>query len=240
MVKILCVTALGSINHTGYVAAMTDKLSQKIISLRRSLGINQSDFGRIFGVTQSTVSRWEKGSVPSSIELAALASKAGVSVNEFIGSNEPLIQSAPRLMVRGSVQAGVWREAWQWDEGDWFPYTGGTHINAPLDRRFGLVVDGESMNEVYPPGTILDCVHIIGSGMGEIVNGQRVIVVRKRFLDGYEATVKEFRTSGNKSWLMPRSNNPEFQTPIEIGTEEDGVEETRIIAVVCGSYRPEF
>jgi phage repressor protein C with HTH and peptisase S24 domain len=140
--------------------------------------------------------------------------------------------------VKGEVQAGVWKEAWQWEPDDWQPYQGGSHIDAQADRRFGLVVVGESMNEVYPPGTILDCVHIIG-GMEQVRDEQHVIVIRKKFADGCEATVKQFRRMDGKAWLVPRSTHPAFQTPIEMGNEGPDIEETVVIAVVRGSYKPE-
>lgn len=177
--------------------------------------------------------------MPEPPELAQLAKMANQSLEEFIGADFEASNPQPTLMVKGDVQAGVWRSAWEWDEEDWQPYTGGAHIDAPLDRRFGLIVRGESMNEVYPPGTILDCVHTIGSGIEDIQDRQRVIVIRKRFDDGLEATVKEFRREGSRAWLVPRSTSPAFQAPIEFGSEEDGIEETVIIAVVKGSYRPE-
>lgn len=235
----ICVAELGPVRPMLYRPRMVDDLATKIRKFRQSLGLNQQDFGDMFGVTQGSVSRWEKGSMPDPSALAAMAGRMGVDLRQLIGADfDGAALNGPRLYVKGAVAAGVWREAVQWDEGEWQPYTGGDHFSAPKESRYGLRVDGESMNMVYPPGTILDCVSIIGTGLAPL-NGQRVIVVRQRIDGGYESTVKEYVRDGDKEWLVPRSYNPGFQTPIEIGTLEDGIVETVIMAIVKGSYRPE-
>lgn len=217
---------------------MSSDLATKIRNLRVAKGLNQAEFAALFDVSQSTVTRWETGSIPNGDKLAMLAKTAGVELSEFIGADFEAAPSSKQLWVKGEVQAGVWKEAWQWEPDEWQPYQGGSHIDAPEDRRFGLVVIGESMNEIYPPGTILDCVHLIG-GLENIRDEQNVIVIRKKFTDGCEATVKQFRKIDGRCWLMPRSNHPAFQTSIEIGNEDPEIEETVVIAVVRGSYKPE-
>ena len=217
---------------------MSIDLASKIRKLRQSRGLNQADFGALFDVTQSTVTRWENGAVPAGDKLAQIAALAGVDLSDLIGADFEAAPPLNKLWVKGEVQAGVWKEAWEWEPDDWQPYQGGAHVETSADRRFGLVVVGESMNEVYPPGTILDCVHLIG-GLEDIRDKQNVIVVRKKFTDGCEATVKQFRHLDGKFWLVPRSNHPAFQTAIEIGNEDPDIEETVVIAVVRGSYKPE-
>lgn len=235
----ICVSELAIGPPLPYRPRMSDDLATKIRKFRQSLGMNQQEFGEQYGVTQGSVSRWEKGSMPDPSALASMAGQMGVDLRQLIGADfEGAALSGPRLYVKGSVAAGVWREDVQWDEGEWQPYTGGDHFSAPKDARYGLRVEGESMNAVYPPGTILDCVSTIATGAVPL-NGQRVIVVRQRMDGAYESTVKEYVREGDKEWLVPRSYNPAFQTPIELGTVEDGIVETTIMAIVKGSYRPE-
>lgn len=218
---------------------MADDLSTRIQSLRRKLGLNQSEFGKKLGVNQATVSRWEKGSIPDGIMLRAIAALGGIDVDGLLDGDIVSTANGPTLYIKGEVAAGVWREALELDRDDWEPYQGGTHFEAPADARFGLRVVGESMNEVYPPGTILDCVATIHADWREYRSGQRVIVVRKRWSGEIEATVKELMLDGENKWLLPKSRNPAFQTPILITGPDDEIEETRIIAIVKGSYRPE-
>lgn len=234
----ICAGELARQTLVRYAGHMHD-LATKIRLLRQSLGVNQTDFGERLGVTQGTVSRWEKGSMPESEALTALAELMGTDVRALLNADfsaAPQLQQ--KLFIKGAVAAGVWKEAVQWPEDEWMEYIGGAHIEVSNDLRFGLVVEGESMNDIYPPGTILDCVSTIGNGI-QPESGQRVIVIRRRFDGECEATVKELVVDREgKHWLVPRSNNPAFQNPIALYDDAD-VEETVITAIVRGSYRPE-
>lgn len=216
-------------------------LADRIKRLRIERGWNQTELAERLGVTQATVSRWEKGSLPDARLLAALAELAGASVKDFIDSSTTSAPSAPllnRYYVRGEVAAGVWATAYEWVQQDWLPYSGGAHIEAPAGSRYGLMVKGQSMNQVYPEGTILDCVSI--EQAGEPKSGQRVIVERHRVTGEVEATVKEYVVDdGGRVWLVPRSFSPEFQAPIAVSDPGEGVAEVRVVALVVGSYRPE-
>lgn len=236
---ILCGSALGTPATLPYRRDMADSLSTRIQSLRRKLGLNQAEFGKRLGVNQATVSRWEKGSIPDGVMLRAIATEGGVDVATLLDGDIESTSNGPTLYIKGEVAAGVWREALDWDREDWVPYQGGTHFDAPADARFGLRVTGESMNEVYPPGTVLDCVATIHAELREYRSGQRVIVCRKRWTGEVEGTVKELLIDGDTVWLLPKSRNPAFQTPILLNGPDDEIEETRIVAVVKGSYRPE-
>lgn len=144
----------------------------------------------------------------------------------------------PVLYVKGEVAAGVWREAWELDADEWEVFTGRSDIKAPLRKRFGLRVVGDSMNEVYPTGSILECV--MYDGAEQIASGRRVVVQRTRLDGALETTVKELvRDPDGAEWLLPRSTNPSF-LPFR-ADERDAPDITRIeiIALVVGSYRPE-
>ena len=144
----------------------------------------------------------------------------------------------PRLFIKGEVAAGVWKEAWEFEPDEWEVFTGRADVSAPLQKRFGLRVAGESMNEVYPIGSVLECVQY---DQGEsIPNGRRVIVQRERIDGTLETTVKEMiRTDDGTVWLRPRSTNPSF-LPFRGDVPDDpDITRVEIIGVVVGSYRPE-
>lgn len=224
----------------GVCDGMND-LPKKVRRLRLSLGLNQSEFADIMRVTQGSVSRWENGSLPDAVALSKLAELAGTSVQDLLAgeADSPFLRQSNILMVKGAVAAGVFKEAMEWPESEWFAYIGGSHIQVDPKRRFGLKVEGESMNELYPHGTILDCVSVFDSSPPR--SGQHVIVLRSQAGDGVEATVKEFiLDQEGRYWLVPRSNHPAFQAPIPVDDPNGGDDdEVRIIAVVVGSYRPE-
>lgn len=149
-----------------------------------------------------------------------------------------ILPIGPTLFIKGKVQAGVWREAFELPEDEWKTFHGRPDVTVDQKFRFGLLVQGDSMNEVYPHGTIVECIALMGGA--ELLSGKRVVVVRRNLRQEYEATVKEYLVDeGGEEWLVPRSTNPAFQTPIKLREGEPGVEETRVVAIVVGSYRPE-
>jgi SOS-response transcriptional repressor LexA len=153
--------------------------------------------------------------------------------------------SADQLGVNGSVCAGVWRESEQWNDERRFV------INLPSPvpgaRRFGLVVEGTSMDLFYEPDTVLDCVSIFDRDV-KPSTGDHVIVERIRPDGLRELTVKEYREEGEgaakRFLLVPRSTNARF-TPLEYpGPDHPGDKDpasgelVQVIAFVVASYPP--
>jgi phage repressor protein C with HTH and peptisase S24 domain len=148
-----------------------------------------------------------------------------------------IVELGPRLFVVGKVAAGVFSEQWRWDESRWEAFTGRSDVDAPLKDRFGLEVSGDSMNLVYPEGTILECVWYFGDKI--IPAGKRVIVQRTRDDGTLEATVKELvRDENGVEWLVPRSTNPVHQA-FRGDQPEPGIKRVEIIARVVASTRLE-
>ncbi|MGK2908775.1 MAG: S24 family peptidase [Sphingobium sp.] len=227
---------------THYAGGMKQPLSVKIRNLRQRLNKNQTEFGRIFDVQQATVSRWETGSVPEHQHLLKMAELIGEDFATFVGNNDigeqfSAARLGPSLRVVADVEAGVFKDAWQWEPDEWVEFTGIGNSNAPAKDRYGLRVRGESMNLIYPPGTIIECQTVWGST--PIPSGKRVIVQRRRFNDGVETTCKEYVEDENGvGWLVPRSSNPSFQA-FRCDEPGEGIEEVKIIAIVVASIRPE-
>lgn len=143
-------------------------------------------------------------------------------------------QLGPMLHVKGAVAAGIWRDADEFPQDEWEQFTGRSDVATPTKMRFGLRVEGTSMDLVYPPGTILECVKYYG--LEPIPNGKRVIVERHRENDGIEATVKEyFKDDDDIEWLVPRSSNPAYQTPLRYDNPGEGIERIEITAIVVAA-----
>lgn len=144
----------------------------------------------------------------------------------------------PQIYVQGAVAAGVFKERMEYDQADWEVFTGAPEIDALVSQRFGLRVVGSSMDLLYPPGTILECVRYWGRD--PIPNGKRVIVQRVRLDGGIETTVKEYQQADDGVvWLVPRSTKPEFQSPIRCDQPEAGIKRVEVIAIVVASIRRE-
>lgn len=208
----------------------------RLAEIRKRKGMTQAQVAECVGVEQPTYQRWEKGKrEPSFQQLFQLAAALDVEPGALL---DPTIATAmgPRLFVKGEVAAGVWKAAVELPETEWQSFTGRPDVLAKLEHRFGLRVVGDSMNEIYPPGTIVECVSIFGQA--EAMPGKRVVVIRMNDAGECEATVKELVEQDGEFWLVPRSHNPAHR-PIRLSEPEPGIVETRIAAVVVASVRPE-
>lgn len=212
----------------------------RLREFRDRLGITLEEMAARSGHSTSQLSRWEAGksNIPSE-RLPALAEHYQCRIPDiFEDDDSPFVPLGPTLYVRGPVKAGLWQEVWEEPQSEWMSFTGRADVTAHLTDRFGVRVEGESMNDAYPTGTILECVSFLGGA--EIANGKRVIVERLRTDGEREVTVKEFhRDEDGVEWLVPRSSNPAFQTPVRADQQEADIVQVRVIGVVVGSYRPE-
>lgn len=151
--------------------------------------------------------------------------------------SDKVVPLGPQLFVVGEVAAGVFKEAWKRDPTEWESFTGRPDIAVPLARRFGLVVQGESMNLLYPPGTILECCEYEGQ---MIPSGKRVIVQRTKTDGTVEATVKELVVGEDGvTWLVPRSSFPEYQAFRADRPDSAEIASVEIIGIVVASTRNE-
>lgn len=214
-------------------------LRTRIRQLRQRLKLKQRQLAERVGVTQATVSRWERGAKPEFDHMKALADLAGQHVDEFAGHPRAVVVKVSAIQVIGAVEAGVWRHAIEWSPDDiyevyWVPRQEFLGIPA-----FGLEVHGPSMDRVYPEGSIVVCVRLMDIKR-EPRSGERVVVYTKRPDGKVEATLKEYVAENGHVWLWPRSTSPRYQAPIEYGESaaEPG-SEVEVHAVVIGSYRPE-
>jgi transcriptional regulator with XRE-family HTH domain len=219
------------------------RVGRRIFELRRALGLNQGAFAKVVGVEQATVSRWESDKqIPEAPALVKMAKMANQSVEDFLGQVEITTAFTVNIPVIGAVQAGAWVEAVEWPPDKQYSVTVIYRQELAGKRRFALEVRGPSMNRLYPPGTILDCVstYDVASPLG---SGQRVIVERVRADGAREASCKEYVVDQEgRTWLWPRSDDPEHQQPLRYLPDSDrrnGVESIEITALVVGSYRPE-
>lgn len=145
------------------------------------------------------------------------------------------------IRVRGTVEAGFYREALEWPEEEW--YSSGV---SPLKKfehlpQFALEVRGSSMNLKYKPGTILICVNLIHLGR-DPVPPEKVIVTRSLPNGLVEATVKELHKKDDGTWwLIPRSDDPAHQAPIPLTADDPfgDNDDLKITALVIGAVTPE-
>lgn len=233
-----------NLSYGGMAAAyalrnITRMAGNNLRQLRKRAGLKQPAIAEAMGVSVPQVSRWEAGidNIPSH-RLTSLASAYRATIGEIFDNVLPTFPLGPMLYIKGEVAGGQWGDAYELPESDWRTFSGRPDVTVPIEARFGLRVVGESMNALYPHGTILECVKVMHGA--EIEPGKRVIVVRERDDGEYEATVKEFIVDEDGvPWLWPRSNHPEFQTPWRMDQEQPGIRSVTIVAVVVAATRYE-
>jgi transcriptional regulator with XRE-family HTH domain len=204
----------------------------RIKELRLSRNLTQAQLAEMIGTTDATVQRLETGRRQLTERWAAqISTVLGVDVSEVFGQILPA--TTVGLPVVGEVQAGVWRETDVIDEPKHPPLPLGPDPRYQSSQQFALLVQGESMNKVFAPGTFIVCVS--WSDVGRQPREGDIVVVERRRDGMVETTVKRIAVQNRKLVLMPDSTDPRFQNPIEL---EGSIERDEIVitALVVGRY----
>lgn len=220
--------------------------AERLKAAREKAGFaTAADAARRFNFNQSAYRHHENGTRGFGPDAAVSYGRAfKVTPGWLLGlekiSEEPPVSPAEddRLVVNGSVEAGVWRNSEHWDDERAYVIEG-MPSPVPGAKRFGVVVVGNSMDDFYDPGTVLDCVSIFKNGV-QPQSGDHVIVEQIKAGGLRELTVKEYLEEDGRYWLVPRSSKPEFK-PIEYpGPDEEHSDESEIhvIAFVLADYPP--
>lgn len=189
------------------------EFSRRSLSLAASAGKNPD-------LVRDLISRGQDRKV--SFETAAgLAAAMGRDVGEFIAGSVGASQALEAIRVIGAVEAGAWRECEAWEPDRQFEV-----IVQPVSLggavRFGLQVVGYSMDRVFLPGTILDCLRIPDTPDLAPIPGDIVVVQRRRG-DLFETTCKRLERADDGGFqLRAESTRPEFGEPIPIGSPDNG------------------
>lgn len=224
---------------------MSDLRANRLREARERAGYaSASDAARAFGWGEAGYRHHENGTRSFGLDAAkkyarAFRTKAGwllgmdgVDATEMAANTTTSV-----LIVEGVVAAGVWREAE--DVFDRFEIDAPSPI-AGVDR-FGVVVEGHSMDLCYESGTVLDCISIFSSNV-QPEPGDHVIVERIKPDGLRERTVKELAVRNGRYFLVPRSSRAEYQSEIEIGSPSlaasDWDGEIRVIGFVVSAMPP--
>ena len=138
----------------------------------------------------------------------------------------------------GEVEAGAWREAFEWPRSEWLPVL----ISVSDERyagaqRHALRVRGDSMDQIYPNGSFVVFVKLADIG-NKPQPGDRVVVLRHRH-GTTEGTVKEYsRDAAKRRWLLPKSSNPAHKA-ICLDEEAGPGEVIDVMGLIVGSQRIE-
>lgn len=141
------------------------------------------------------------------------------------------------IPIRGVVQAGAWLEIDDTTQvmRGYAPITPSSRY--ARDTQWALELLGDSMNEFYPPGSLL---HVVDAFGRDLAAGDHVIVERRRAQGGLvERSVKELVIdAGGDQYLVGRSRNPIHNKPLPLADGGDGEAEVQITGIVIGHYVP--
>lgn len=127
-----------------------------------------------------------------------------------------------RVTVRGVLQAGVWRESFELPPPDQFDVWIPKRPDLEFEPLYAGIVRGESMNRVYPDGTIVVMRRRV-EGPHDLIPDKRYHVERQRPDGTVECTLKTVRRRADGSiWLVPESTDPAFQETIAVSSPKDG------------------
>jgi SOS-response transcriptional repressor LexA len=210
----------------------------------------KGDLARYLGINNSRITEMIKGERRISAgEAERLGQFFGLAADAVLAliAGRPIATpsiSLEAVAVLGYVKAGCFQDAQEMEGGPLY------HVTVPVDERFArmnrfaLEIRGDSMDELYPHGTLIVCVPLAELERWP-VDGERVVVRRRNDQGDVEATVKQMRLADGRAWLVPRSSNPAHQA-LELPVPDfddpwrhDTQAEIEIVALVIGSYRPE-
>jgi SOS-response transcriptional repressor LexA len=197
---------------------------------------NVQRWAKLSGVDKNSIYNFLNGHSKSldGRTYGKLARTLQVPVHRLTG-DMPEPPSPTAVWVTGTVEAGEFREAIQWDHSRWYA------VDVPVPDRFrrvakALEVQGNSMNLEYLPGSVVIWVDMLDFRPPR--DEDHVIVYAYDVRGHIEATVKEYRITDGKRWLWPRSSDPAHQVPIDPDNPPEGIEAVEVKGIVLGGYRP--
>ncbi len=136
-------------------------ITKNVKSLRKQLGLNQQQFADMIGVSQSTVSKWEKGAQrPDLDSVVKMQEAGGDGLSVFARSSSHRYDRSSwgvDVKVVGSIHEDHWNSSYQWDTANNF------YLKAPKRKSWenldllGFLVEDDSASPVYPQESVLVC-----------------------------------------------------------------------------------
>lgn len=190
------------------------EFKDRLVKLRKELGLTQEDFAQKIGYTRTAISAWEIGrNEPSNADTVKIADFFGVSTDYLlcktdVRNNMSNINTSNKRVymcpVYGQISAGQPNWAEECIEGRLMLDPDLMGIVNP-EEHFFLRVNGESMNKVIRNGAFA-LIH----KQDTVESGEIAVVL----VNGYDATLKKFTRQGDLVILEPQSDDESFKTQV--------------------------
>lgn len=207
-------------------------MQTKVKEMRERAGLTQKQLADALGITQQSVYYYESGD--RDIKASVLIDMSRImkcSVSELLGLGTANIvcqkpSASMEMPIFGRISAGTPREALGQSDSmrltDEKTYS--EHPNA-----FWLAVSGNSMNRLFPDGTL-----VLIDPDSEVRNGDVAVV----FVNGDDATLKRIYFEDESIRLHPESYDPEYVDRI-IDSASPDAPEVRIIGKAVSYTAPD-
>ena len=200
-------------------------VGDNIARLRTQAGMTQRDLAAKLEISKGTVGAWEtKDTLPDYPKIQKLAELFDVPVqllfSVYYPSRDDENFASTELRVYGKIAAGTPIDM---EEGDYgFPCP--SYLLKKHPKAFYLEIDGESMNNVLPNGSLA----LVDPALKDHhINGN----IYALCINGYSATTKRVRFLENGVELIPDSKDPTFHAQVYDRSVE-GTESITIIGEV--------
>lgn len=196
-------------------------MAKKLKELRNGKGMSVDEVGERVGKSGKTISAWEVGrGQPDADKLIELCQLFGVSISEFYQEVPGALAAIPgpscQMPLVGRIAAGTPREAIN-QSGESVEVL--ITVRDAHPRGFWLSVAGNSMNRLFPEGTLV----LIDPDM-TVRDGDVAVV----FVNGDDATLKRVYFEGDAIRLHPESYDPEYPDRL-IDQSDPDAPEVRIV-----------
>lgn len=205
------------------------------------LGIKYTDLARRAGVDPATLTRFMNNPKykPNLSDTTLQKIAEAVRREPPTGSANQALSRAiglPTVKVKGTAAAGMWKDVSIIAE-DYYVHEEIPVVENPRYagyEQYALLVEGPSMNRKIADGEYAICVSWGALGI-DPKDGQLVHVERNR--GGLqEVTIKMVKIVNGRIQLWPDSDDPHFQTPLEISHEDEDTE-VALRGLVIGTFR---
>lgn len=209
---------------------MKPENTNRLAQVRDHAGMTQQQVAAAIGVTTTGYQNWEYGNTPiKATALRELAKLFGCTTDYLLNISDikVAVPSAARMLpVFGSISAGTPREALTQSD---VMHETPERLYLEHERSFWLTVSGNSMNRLFPDGSL-----VLIDPDEEVRNGDVAVV----FVNGDDATLKRVYFEENAIRLHPESYDPEYRDRV-IDSSDPDAPEVRIIGKAVSYTAPE-
>lgn len=209
---------------------MKPENTNRLAQVRDHAGMTQQQVAAAIGVTTTGYQNWEYGNTPiKATALRELAKLFGCTTDYLLNISDikVAVPSATRMLpVFGSISAGTPREALTQSD---VMHETPERLYLEHERAFWLTVSGNSMNRLFPDGSL-----VLIDPDAEVRNGDVAVV----FVNGDDATLKRIYHEGDSVRLHPESYDPEYRDRV-IDASDPDAPEVRVIGKAVSYTAPD-